>query len=60
MQSADPPLSFAPIFMQDVECAETNEKSIFQFSVHCASFIKMVAKQRGGVLHIHGWKIPEF
>ena len=26
-----PPLSFDPIFMEDAQCAETNEKSIFRF-----------------------------
>ena len=26
-----PPLSFDPIFMEDAQCAETNEKSIFPF-----------------------------
>ena len=26
-----PPLSFAPIFMKDVQCSESNEKSIFRF-----------------------------
>ena len=25
------PLSFDPIFMDDAQCAETNEKSIFRF-----------------------------
>ena len=26
-----PQLSFDPIFMEDAQCAETNEKSIFRF-----------------------------
>ena len=26
-----PPISFDPVFMDDAKCAETNEKSIFQF-----------------------------
>ena len=26
-----PPLSFAPIFMKDTQCAESNEKSIYDF-----------------------------
>ena len=28
---AHPPLSFAPIFMKDAECVETNKKLIFRF-----------------------------
>ena len=32
MQAAPPlPLSFAPVFMKDAQCAESNEKSIFRF-----------------------------
>ena len=31
MQAPSPPLSFGPVFMDDVKCGEKNEKSIFRF-----------------------------
>ena len=31
METAPPPFSFDPVFMDDAKCAETNEKSIFLF-----------------------------
>ena len=43
VQTPPLPLSFDPVFMEDVQCAETNGKSIFQF-FYFQSYVKIHRK----------------